>query len=190
MKWIKTFKIFESIKQGIDWNSQQFLDNVEERLIDFKHIGFHVVVSQSSSTILDFDKKMQDVRYTDEPRENKFHIKSTEIDRYNSGISKTSLTIGLVPSPLSIGSGPHNFNIDELEIIYNDFASYLRDVFGLVPNYINIVRLTIKNTAGGSSIGQFLYFKDFQSIREFLVAKSSIDLDTLQATGFNLGFYK
>lgn len=51
MKFIKPFNIFESLKDNID------IEDIEDRLIDFQHLGFNVVVSLSSSTILDFDKK-------------------------------------------------------------------------------------------------------------------------------------
>jgi hypothetical protein len=187
MKHIKRFTRFDLTKESVDWNSEQFINDVEDRLVDFKHLGFGVVISQSSSTILDFDKKMQDVRYTDEP--NKFHIRSAEIDRYSSGISNISLTIGLLLKDIS-GTYNSNFNIDELETIYNDFASYLKEAFGLVPNYINIVKLEIKTTAVGTLYGQFLYFKDFESIRQFLISKNSADIDNIKITGINLGFRK
>lgn len=184
MKWIKTFKIFESLKDTVN------IEDIEDRLIDFQHLGFNVVVSLSSSTILDFDKKRLERNLTNNVTNlaNSYHIKSSEIDRYNSGITHNSLTIGL--SGLNKEESHINLNIDELTSVYDDFCYYLKQVYGLRPNYINVGSLSLRTNTGGGYEGRFLYFKDFQSIREFLKVKDATDMSNLKVSGFNLGFYK
>ena len=189
MKFIKPFNIFESLKDIID------IEEIEDRLIDFQHLGFSVVVSLSSSTILDFDKKRLERSQTNNVVDlaDSYHIRSSEIDRYNSGISHNSLTIRL--SALNKEESHINLNIDEFTLVYDDFCHYLKQVYDLKPNYINIESLSLRTNSGGGYGGRFLYFKDFQSIREFLkvkvlVSNISTDMSNLKVSGFNLGFYK
>lgn len=180
MKWIKSYRVFESLKDELN------IEEVDDRLIDFKHLGFSVEIGVSSSIILDFDKKRLERSQTQNVIDlvNKYHIKSSEIDHYNSGISKSSLTIGLKSTEYI------NLSINDLTSVYDDFCYYLEQAWGLKPNYIHILRLNLKTNTGGGYVGQFLYFKDFESIREFLQVKNSTDCDNIEVSGFHLGFYK
>jgi hypothetical protein len=176
MKWIKTFRIFESLKDEID------LEEVEDRLIDFKQLNFNVNLSLSSSLIIDFDKKERETG-------GQFYINSSELNKYLQSFNNNSFTVNLEAKSDQI----ELFNIDELDTYYNYFSSYLNSAYGLVPNYIYIKRIR-----GG--YGGFLYFKDFQSIRQFLndkeranyhmTGRDPIDQNKLQIEAFSLGFYK
>jgi hypothetical protein len=180
MKWIKTFRIFESLKDEID------LEEVEDRLIDFKQLNFNVTLSLSSSLIIDFDKKERET--------GQFYINSSELNKYVlQPFNNNSFTVNLEAKSGQI----ELFNIDELDTYYNYFSSYLNSAYGLVPNYI-YSKIKIFNRRGG--YGGFLYFKDFQSIRQFLndkeqanyhmTGRDPIDQNKLQIEAFSLGFYK
>lgn len=180
MKWIKTFRIFESLKDEID------LEEVEDRLIDFKQLNFNVNLSLSSSLIIDFDKKERE-RVDNRLKDSQFYINSSDLYKYVSQpFNDHSFTVDLEVKSGQIAL----FNIDELDTYYNYFSSYLNSAYGLVPNYIYIKRIHFRSITGGGHGGQFLYFKDFQTIRNFLEAKGCIDQNNLQIEGFNLGFYK
>lgn len=175
MKWIKPYNIFESLRNEIN------IEDIEERLIDFKHIGFDTDINLSSSIILDFDKK------------DDFHIKASEIDDYNSGITKNSLTIQFNSEQYI------QCNIDELETIYDDFTHYLNVDCGLVPNYIYFGNLNqVDLMSSRRPLLRAIYFKDFKSRREFLnlraenlpIADADIDPKIIKTSGFTIGYYK
>lgn len=180
MKRLKTYKLFESL--NID------RVDIEDRLIDFKQLGFdEVSIDESSSIILDFDRKE-----TERQRRpngllfsgDQYFIRSNDIDVYKSGSTNNSLNIELK-------SASHlNLNLKELEYYYEEFSHYLRSVYGLIPNYIYVTRIDVYNTTGGGYGGQFLYFKNFDDIRKFLIAQKSIDTENIKVRGFNLGFYR
>lgn len=158
----------------------------EDRLIDFKDLGFDVDInSSSSSIILDFNKKAEN--------ENDFHIKASEIDDYNSGITKNSLTIQFNSEQYI------QCNIDELETIYDDFTHYLNVACGLVPNYIYFGNLKqVDLMSSRRPLLRAIYFKDFKSLREFLnlraenfpIADADIDPKIIKTNGFTIGYYK
>lgn len=145
----------------------------EDRLIDFKDLGFDVDINPtSSSIILDFNKKESE-------NKNDFHIKASEIDDYNSGITKNSLTIQFNSEEYI------KCNIDELETIYDDFTHYLNVACGLVPNYIYFGNVVMNRRA--------IYFKDFKSLREYLnlrAESADIDPKIIKTSGFTIGYYK
>ena len=162
MKWIKPYNIFESLRNEIN------IEDIEERLIDFKHIGFDTDINLSSSIILDFDKK------------DDFHIKVSEIDDFNSGTTNNSLTI-------QFHSGQYiQCNVDELETIGDDLSHYLNETLGLIPNYIYFGNIDFNfNTRA-------IYFKDFKSLRKYLNlrAGANIDPENIKTSGFTIGYYK
>ena len=182
MVFIKSFRVFETLNDVIDRSS------LEERLIDFQHLGLNnVVLSFNSSTVLNFGKKSEARSRAISIIElvNSYVIKSHEVSDCNVGISSNCLTIDLSPE-----SGSVLLNLVEIGVLYEDLCYYLLRLYGLKPNYIFLSGLDVKTSTGGGFGGNYLYFKDFESIKEFLCLKSAFDKENIRVGLVHLGFYK
>lgn len=181
MKFVKPFGVFESLDGVVD----RF--QLEERLIDFQHLGLsNLVVAYTTNSVLDFEKKSEIRSRPTDVHDlcNSYVIKSHEVSGYNTGISSNCLTIGLSPV-----SGSLLLNLSEVGLLYEDLCYYLSSLYGLKPNYIFLSGLDVRTNTGGG-FGGYLYFKDFGSVKEFLCLKSAVDKENIRIGLVHLGFYK
>lgn len=153
MRYLRSFESLDNISP----------DDIDDYLIDYIQMGFETDISVGSSYILDFSKINKDKDY----------IGSYEMDSYNKGISNSSLTISLRSNNKS------SYKISELEEAYDMLESFLKDEFGLLPNYIML----------NGSINRFSYFENFDHIKRF--SESGVRTpNEINTYSIIFGFYK
>jgi uncharacterized protein Usg len=118
MKWIKKFKLFESLENKIDLNE---LDDV---MIDFKQMNLEWDVKVGFSIVIDWEKFNKD---------NLIVLPSKHIDRYIRNRTSDSLTI-----EFDYNTDSFEYNISDLEDAYDMLQDYLFETYDLIPNYIYI----------------------------------------------------
>lgn len=153
MRYLRRFESLDNISP----------DDIDDYLIDYIQMGFETDISVGSSYLLDFSKIDK----------GKDYIGSYEMDSYNKGISNSSLTISLRSNNKS------SYKISELEEAYNMLESFLKDEFGLIPNYIML----------NGSINRFSYFENFDHIKRF--SESGVRTpNEINTYSIIFGFYK
>jgi hypothetical protein len=121
MKYLKNFKIFESLESKID------LSELESILIDFKQMGLDPDVKTGSSIVVDWNL-VNDVQTGRDFKS----ISSSEVDKYTKSRTSNSLSIEFDKNEL------HTYNLEETKEAYEMLKSYLYDEYNLIPNYIYI----------------------------------------------------
>ena len=164
MKYLKGYKLFESLEDKID------LNELEDILIDFKQMNLEWDITIGSSSIIDWDKLNGDI----EDDLNQCYLYSGEVSDYSKGIKNQSLNIDL-----SKESQISFYNIDDFEEAYNMVSDYLNEKYNLKSNYIYInhhwIYLYFQNleavrtwTLGGEYLGKnFAGHPDFRNINGF-----------------------
>lgn len=148
MKYLRRFESLYNISP----------DDINEYLIDFIQMGFKTDIQVGSTYILDFSKIDK----------GEYYISNYEVDSYNKGISNSSLIISLTSNNKS------SYKISELEEAYDMLESFLKDEFGLIPNYIIL----------NDSIHRFSYFENFDYIKRLS------ENDKINTYNITFGFYK
>lgn len=153
MRYLRRFESLDNISP----------DDIDDYLIDYIQLGFETDISVGSSYLLDFSKI----------NKNKDYIASYEVDSFTKGISNSTLTISLRSDNKS------TYKISDLEEAYDMLSSYLKDEFGLLPNYIML----------NSSINRFSYFENFDHIKRF--SENSVKTpNQINTHSIVFGFYK
>lgn len=165
MSHIKSFKVFEK------WNADEVdLDELEDIIIDFKQMGLDHEISFGTSVMVNFDKNNRFVG--DE------FIKASDLNLFSDGISKRSLSIGLFRS---YDYNNTTCNINGFEESYNMISDYLKNEYGLIPNYIYFT--------GWPGKDKYIYFENVDMIRKWL-SKNTGGSDYFTFNKLTLGYYK
>jgi hypothetical protein len=172
MKYLKKFRLFESLEEEID------LVELEDILIDFEQMGLDYDIKVGSSIVIDWKL------FNDDKQGGPKVLRSNEIDKYTRSFAKygNSLTIEFD------STGRHTYNLTETIEAYEMLKDYLFDNYDLIPNYIYI------NYNWG-----YMYFEDFDKIKELRVtdhwqfAYEKLPVrpeNTFKADKLTFGFYK
>lgn len=140
MKYLKNFKIFESLESKID------LQELDSLLIDFKQMGLEeldIDIKTGSSIVIDWNL------FNDDKTGGPKVLHSREIDKYTKSRTSNSITIEFNTTDRQ------EYNISETQEAYEMLKDYLYDNYNLIPNYIYI-----------NSNWNYMYFEDFDKIEE------------------------
>lgn len=141
------------------------LDELNDVMIDFKQMGLEYDVQFGSSMVINWEKFEQG--YLDS-----YHISDSNFQKNSSN---SSLTISFQDRD------PMEFNILDTEEGYEMLRDYLFDTYDLIPNYIYI-----------NYHWSYLYFKDFDKIKEYKIKNGmgSSGKNTFKAHRLTFGFYE
>lgn len=174
MKYLKKFRLFESLEQKID------LVELEHILIDFEQMGLTYDIKSGSSIVIDW--KLFNDDKTGAPK----ILHSRDVDKYGHKRTNDSLTIEFSNDDTLVSQW--RYNINDTSEAYEMLKDYLFDTYDLIPNYIYI-----------SYHMNHMYFEDFDKIKELRVtdhwqfAYEKLPLrpeNTFRANKLTFGFYK
>jgi hypothetical protein len=147
MKYIKKYKLFESLESKID------LLELDSILIDFKQMGLEYDVKFGSSVVIDWHLFNRFMKGLENEYKRPF-ISSSGVDKFHSIKTNNSLTVELTNSDNPTRE-LSEYNIEETKEAYEMLKSYLYDNYDLIPNYIYI-----------NFHWDYLYFENFDRIKE------------------------
>lgn len=168
MKYLKKFRLFESLSEEID------LVELEHILIDFEQMGLEYDIKYGSSIVIDWNL------FNDDKTGGPKILPSKDIDKYTKSRTNNSLTIEFNTTD------KHTYNIIETQEAYEMLKDYLFDNYDLIPNYIYINHHWTYN-----------YFEDFDKVKEYKASAvgsmsnfGSEDKNIFKAHKLVFGFYK
>ncbi len=167
MKYLKKFRLFESLGEEID------LVELDHILIDFKQMGLDYDIKSGSSIVIDWIE-FNDVNYGGSKV-----LHSSGIDKYTKSMTNNSLTIEFTTNYIQ------DYNIEATAEAYEMLKGYLNKVYDLIPNYIYI-----------NYHWNYMYFEDFDKIKEYknIFSKSDVigssDKNIFKSHKLIFGFYK
>ena len=169
MKFIKKFRLFESLSEEID------LVELEHILIDFEQMGLDYDIKYGSSVVIDWNL------FNDDKTGGSKCLHSSEIDKYTKSRTNNSLTIEFTTNDYA-----HSYNINDTAEAYEMLKDYLFDNYDLIPNYIYV-----------NYHWNYMYFEDFDKIKEHKSLFSgntkiigSKDHNIFKSHKLTFGFYK
>lgn len=174
MKYIKKFRLFESLESEIDLAE---LDNI---LIDFKQMGLTCDIKAGSSVVIDW--KLFNDDKTGAPK----ILHTRDVDKYGHKRTNDSLTIEFSNDDALVSQW--RYNIEDTSEAYEMLKDYLFEYYDLIPNYISIFYPS-----------NYMYFEDFDKIKELKVtdhwqfAYDRLPVrpeNTFKANKLTFGFYK
>lgn len=167
MKYLKKFRLFESLEEKID------LIELEHILIDFEQMGLDYDIKAGSSAVIDW-REFNDVKYGG-PKV----LYSSDVNQFTKSRTNNSLTIEFTTNDFA-----YSYNIEDTSEAYKMLRNYLFDTYDFIPNYIYI-----------NYHWNYMYFEDFDKIKEYkdIFSKGvlgSEDKNIFQAHKVIFGFYK
>lgn len=139
MKYLKKFRLFESLEEEID------LIELEHILIDFEEMGLDYDIKSGSSIVIDW-REFNDVKHGGSK-----DLHSSDIDKFTMSYTNNSLTIEFTTNDYS-----QDYNINDTSEAYEMLKDYLFDTYDLIPNYIYI-----------NYYLNYIYFQDFDKIKDY-----------------------
>ncbi len=138
MKYLKKFRLFESLEEEID------LVELEHILIDFEQMGLDYDIKYGSSSVIDW-REFNDVKHGGSKE-----LHSSDIDKFRKSFTNNSLTIEFTTNDIQ------DYNIENTAEAFKMLKDYLFDNYDLIPNYIYI-----------NYHWNYMYFEDFDKIKEY-----------------------
>lgn len=166
MKYLKKFRLFESLGEEID------LVELDHILIDFIQMGLDYDIKSGSSIVIDWIE-FNDVNYGGSKV-----LHSSDLNKYTKSMTNNSLTIEFNTNYIQ------DYNIEATAEAYEMLKEYLNKEYDLIPNYIYI-----------NYHWNYMYFEDFDKIKEYKNifsqgALGSEDKNIFKSHKVIFGFYK